>query len=96
MNIKNDNMAMMQSNHIGNPISEDNIVPITTGFIKNINREYYTCSVEPELIYFITKKVGLKMQVVGYRFDSENNSQFFFSSKTDEIFWTVGISFALK
>ena len=97
MNTKDDNMAIMQSYYTGNQVvSPSNIVPINSGYNKDIDRKYYTLSLEPELIYFITKKVGLKMQVVGCRFDSENSSQFFFSSKSDEIFWTVGISLALK
>ena len=96
MNTKDDNMAIIQPSYTGNQVvSPSNILPIYSGYKSDIDRKYYSLSLEPELIYFITKKVGLKMQVVGCRFDSENNSQFLFSSNTDEIFWTVGISLAL-
>lgn len=73
-----------------------NIMPFKNGFNNKTDKSYYSLSFEPELMYFISDKICLKMQIVGYKFDTLNKSQFFCSSKTNEIFWSLGLGVGLK
>jgi len=69
------------------------------GFLKGSryseDRSYYLLSFEPELKYFVSEHVGLKLQVTGFRFDTHNKSQAFCVSKSNDIFWTLGLGIRL-
>ena len=97
INAKSEYIAEMKVKYLSNnPAFISNIPAFKTGYNEDIDKTYYTFSLEPELIYFISDRVSLKMQVVGYRFDNINKSQFFCSSKSNEILWSLGLNFALK
>jgi hypothetical protein len=74
----------------------NNNLPFLKGSSYNIDKSYYSFSLEPELMYFISDKVSLKMQVTGFRFDTLNKSQFFCFSKSNDIFWSLGLGLGLK
>lgn len=97
INAKSESIAEMKVKFLSNDTAfTSNNTAFKRGYKEDIDKTYYTFSLEPELMYFISDKVSLKMQVVGYRFDTINKSQFFCSSKTNEILWSLGLSFALK
>ena len=59
------------------------------------DQSYYLLSFEPELNYYLSKSVSLKLQITGFRFDTHNKSQAFCFSKANDIFWSLGLGFRL-
>lgn len=90
MNTKSESTSEMKVKY-----PTDNL-PFLKGTSNNTDKSYYLISFEPELMYFISDKVSLKMQVTGFRFDTLNKSQFFCLSKSNEIFWSLGLGLGLK
>lgn len=58
--------------------------------------QYYNFSIEPEITYLFSKSFGIKLQGILYQFDSINNHQTFFSTKTNQITWTLGIEYRIN
>jgi hypothetical protein len=90
MNTKSENISAMGVKY------PTNNLPFFKETSNNIDKSYYSLSLEPELMYFISDKVSLKMQLIGFRFDTLNKSQFFCFSKSNEIFWSLGLGLGLK
>jgi len=60
------------------------------------DEQYYNFSVEPEIAYLFSNSFGIKLQGTLYQFDSINKHQTCFSSKTNQITWTLGIVYRIK
>lgn len=77
-------------------ISED---PGLTGSLKSYENEndksFYSLSLEPEISYYFSNSIGLKLKGDLYRFDKQNKSQFFFNTKSNQIAWTLGLSWRI-
>jgi len=65
-------------------------------YSKSENKSLYEFSLDPEIMYFLSDRVGVKMKVVALRFDTIYKTQFLFSSKTNEVLWSVGLIIAIK
>jgi|GEM_PF-3094780 len=73
-----------------------NSLPFLKGTNSTQDKSYYLISFEPELRYFISDKLSLKLLITGFRFDTLNKGQFFCFSKSNEIFWSLGLGLGLK
>jgi hypothetical protein len=61
----------------------------------NSDRTFYTLSLEPELVYYLSDRLGIKLQVLAYRYSTNYGSQSLLAIKTPEPMWTLGINFGL-
>jgi hypothetical protein len=70
------------------------------GFVQsnteNTDKTYYALIIEPEIAYYISDNLGFTAQLDIFKFDTMNNSQFFFYTKTNEISWSLGLIISIK
>ncbi len=79
---------------IGSP--SDILSPETSYTESENDEQYYNFSIEPEITYLFSNSFGIKLQGTLYQFDSINKHQTFFSTKTNQITWTMGIVYRIK
>ncbi len=66
-----------------------------TGYKKTISESFYTISIAPEACYYIAKSIGIKLKGELFRFDTIDKTQFFFKRKSNQIIWTLGVSWRI-
>jgi hypothetical protein len=77
---------------VDNPVD---FLHITTLYNDEYDKTCYTFILEPELMYYFSDRLGLTVQIDFFKFDTIDKGQFFFATKSNDVFWSIGLNFGI-
>lgn len=86
---------MKSETHLKVDLVKSDLLGSAKGFEKKSDESFYSLTLEPEICYYFTNSIGLKLKGDFYRFDTQNKSQFFFDTKSNQPIWTLGLSWKI-